>query len=252
MKKKVLINFLFILLTANYLGAQKTITEEEQAWFGVFNQTRFSNKWGTWTDVHFRLKDNFVKEPSQFILRVGPTYYLSDDVRLTAAYSFVNIFPDETHKNISQPEHRPFQQIQWFTKLPFGKLMQWVRLEERFRRKIKNDNELSDGYNFNWRTRCNFALFIPLSKKGFAPNSWQFLLNDEVMVNFGKNIVYNYFDQNRLFGGFVYQISKESLLQFGYMNVFQQQAAGNKYKNIHTFRLFYSHNFDLREKTETK
>ncbi len=252
MKKPFLFAFILIALTINHLSAQKTITEDEQTWFAVFNQTRFTDKWGLWADSHFRLKNDFVKDPSLFLIRVGPTYYVNDDVRLTAAYCFANIFPEEGHKNISQPEHRPFQQIQWFTKLPFGKLMQWVRLEERFRRKIKNDNELADGYNFNWRTRCNFALFVPLSKKGFAPGSFQFLLNDELMVNFGKNIVYNYFDQNRLFGGFVYQISKESLVQLGYMNVFQQQSAGNKYKSIHTLRLFYSHNFDFRQKAETK
>jgi hypothetical protein len=32
------------------------------------------------------------------------------------------------------------------------------------------------------------------------------------------------------------------------MNVFQQLAAGNSYKNIHAIRLFYLHNLDLRKK----
>ncbi len=250
MKKKLLIFILFISLTDNYLIAQKTITEDEQTWFGIFNQTRFTDKWGMWADTHFRLKDDFVKEPSQFLIRVGPTYYVNDDVRLTAAYSFVNTFPDETHKNISQPEHRPFQQIQWYTRYGKTRLMQWVRLEERFRRKIKNDDEWADGYNFNWRARYNFAFFVPLSKKGLAPHTLQFLVNNELMVNFGKNIVYNYFDQNRLFGGFVYQFTKESNIQFGYMNIFQQQAAGNRYKSIHTIRLFYFHNLDFRPTNE--
>lgn len=66
------------------------------------------------------------------------------------------------------------------------------------------------------------------------------------MFNFGKNIVYNYFDQNRLFAGAAYQFSPESHLQFGYMNVFTQQASGNKYKVFHCIRAFYFHNFDFR------
>jgi hypothetical protein len=253
MKKHLTTAFLcFFISFANILTAQKTIVEDEQTWVGMFNQVRFSKQWGLWDDIHFRLKDNFIKEPSQFLIRFGPTYYLNDDVRLTAAYSFAHTFPDETHKNISQPEHRPFQQVQWYTRYGKTRLMQWIRLEERFRRKIKNDDELADGYNFNWRARYNFGLFLPLSKKGLVPHTLQFLLNDELMVNFGKNIVYNYFDQNRLFGGFVYQFTKESSLQLGYMNIFQQQAAGNKYKSIHTIRLFYFHNFDFRKTAETK
>ena len=71
---------------------------------------------------------------------------------------------------------------------------------------------------------------MPLSKKGFQPHSFSFVVNDEVHVNFGKQIIYNYFDQNRFFLGFAYQTNKTDNLQFGYRNVFQQLAAGNKYK----------------------
>ncbi|MEO7393735.1 MAG: DUF2490 domain-containing protein, partial [Chitinophagaceae bacterium] len=60
-----------------------------------------------------------------------------------------------------------------------------------------------------------------------------FVINDEVHINFGEEIVNNYFDQNRFFVGLKYQCSKQSNVQLGYMNVFQQLAAGNKYKSIH-------------------
>ena len=43
--------------------SQKTILSEEQTWLAVFNQTRFTEKWGSWTDVHFRLKNDFIKDP---------------------------------------------------------------------------------------------------------------------------------------------------------------------------------------------
>ncbi len=248
MKKILLLSTLLLSLYGQVI-AQKTTAQEEQLWLGIFNQTRFTNRWGLWADLHFRLKDDFIKAPAQFLVRVGPTYYLTNDARLTVGYSFINHFPEETHTDISQPEHRLFQQIQWHTKFPVGRLMQRVRLEERFRRKIKNDRELADGYKFNWRIRYNFSLFLPLSKKGLGPKGFQFVLNDEMMVNFGKNIVYNYFDQNRLFGGFAYQITQESNVQLGYMNVFQQLPAGNKYRTLHTIRLFYFHNLDFR-KTE--
>ena len=67
-------------------------------------------------------------------------------------------------------------------------------------------------------------------------------------ISVGKQIVYNHFDQNRFFIGLSYQPNKTDNLQFGYMNVFQQLAAGNKYKSINAARIFYFHNLDLRKK----
>jgi Protein of unknown function (DUF2490) len=69
-----------------------------------------------------------------------------------------------------------------------------------------------------------------------------------VHVNFGKAIVNNYFDQNRLFVGLKYQTGLHSNLQFGYMNIFQQLAAGNQYRNFNVLRFFFFQNFDLRKK----
>ncbi len=237
-------------MVSTSLVAQRTVTTDEQAWFGFFNQTRFSNKWGTWLDVHLRLKNDFVGDLSTFIFRPGLTYYITEDVRLTAGYAYVHHFPAEGHANIARPEHRPWQQVQWFMRWPKVRLMQWVRLEERFRHKVLNDSELADGYNFNYRIRYNFALFLPLTKKGLGPGGLQFLLNDELHVNFGKKIVYNVFDQNRLFAGLVYQLNDHAQLHGGYMNLYQQLPAGNKFRNQHTVRIFYFQNFDLRKQVK--
>lgn len=227
---------------------QKQISNEEQVWVGYFNQTRLSERWGLWTDLHIRSKENLFKGLSQFIIRQGVTYYLTDDAKFTAAYAFINHFPSGNHKNVSQPEHRPWQQFQWHTKYPKLKLMQWFRLEERFRRKIKDDNELAEGYDFNWRLRYNILSQFPLNKKRFQPGTFSLAVSNEVFVNFGEQITYNYFDQNRFFAGIHYHVNKHDNLQLGYMNLFQQQAAGNRYRNLHSVRVFYFHNLDISKK----
>jgi hypothetical protein len=247
MNDKKLLFFVILLALAGNIAAQKTVRVEENLWLGVFNQTRFSNKWGMWCDLHFRQKDNFVEAPSQFIVRPGLTYYLVNDLRLTAGYAYIHHFPDDNHKNIAQPEHRPWQQLQWFFRPQKLRLMQWLRLEQRFRRNILNDNELADGYNFNWRLRFNSILFLPLTKKKFAPGGLQFVLNNEIFINFGKRIVYNVFDQNRFFTGIVWQANAHGQLQLGYMNLYQQLASGSTFRNQHTIRIFYFQNIDLRE-----
>jgi len=248
LRRKLVSLVVLVMVMTNIGIAQIKQTQQlQQIWMGYFNQTRFSNKWGAWAETQLRTKEDFFTDLSTLILRFGLTYYLSDDAKLTAGYAFVNHFPGDNHKGISQPEHRPWQQFQWHTKYPRLRLMQWFRLEERFRRKIKDDDELAEGYNFNWRFRYNFLAQFPLSKKRFQPKTLSFIVNDEVHINFGKEIVNNYFDQNRFFLGFAYHVNTRDNIQFGYMNVFQQLSAGNQYKSIDVIRLSYFHNPDLRK-----
>jgi hypothetical protein len=248
-QKKSLITFALsiIIFKTGYTQTKQT-QSINQVWLGYFNQTRVSNKWGMWADLHLRTKEDFFTNFSQSIVRLGLTYYLNDATKLTAGYAYVSIYPGDNHKNVTQPEHRPWQQIQWHNKYSKVRTMQWFRLEERFRRKILNQSELADGYSFNYKMRYNFFLQTPLSKNGFQPHSLAFIVNDEIHVNFGKQIVFNYFEQNRFFIGFGYQTNKTDHLQIGYMNVFQQLASGNQYKSINAARIFYFHNLDLRRK----
>ena len=245
--RKTYLLIMFVLLGNNILS-QKQTTHTEQVWLGYFNQTRFSDKWGIWAEAQIRTKDNFFTNFSQGIARVGLTYYINNDTKLTAGYAYVNHFPADNHSDISMPEHRVWQQLQWHTKYKTVRLMQWFRLEERYRRRIKDSDELADGYNFNWRGRYNFFFAKALNKNAFAPKTFSFIVNDELHVNFGKEIINNYFDQNRFFLGFAYHLNAHDNFQFGYMNVFQQLSAGNRYREIHSIRLGYFHNLDLRKK----
>lgn len=240
---------LSLVVTGNGVKAQAKQTEKvSQVWLGYLNQTRLTDKWGIWLDVHLRTKEDLFTNFSQALFRGGLTYYITDATKLTVGYAYVNTFPTEGHKNISRPEHRPWQQIQWHTKYGKKRMMQWFRLEERFRRKILNDSNLASGYVFNWRLRYNILYDVPLTKKGVVPGSFSFIVNDEVHVNFGKEIVNNYFDQNRFFIGLKYQVSETNNLQFGYMNLFQQLPASGRYRSISAPRIFYFHNLDLRKK----
>jgi hypothetical protein len=209
-----------LVISANSFGQAKQTEQVEQTWLGYFNQTRLGDKWGSWTDLQLRTKEGLVKDLSQGIARFGVTYYFNTATKLTAGYAYVHHFPSDNHKNVAQPEHRPWQQLQWHTTYGKKKMMQWFRLEERYRRKILNDSTLAHGHNFNFRLRYNFFLDIPLSDEGIKKGKFSFVVNDEVHVNFGKQVVYNYFDQNRFFVGLKFQTSAHDNIQLGYMNVF--------------------------------
>jgi hypothetical protein len=240
---------LFALLLSGFSAQaqlpEKHIHVREQLWFGYFNQTRFTEKLGMWVDVHYRLTDNFVQRPFQFLFRPAVTYFIKDNLRLNIGYTLATHFPAKGMKT-TRLEHRPWQQIWWNQKYSGLTTLQWLRLEQRFSEKVVADEKV-DGYNYSFRARYNFSFFIPLKGKELAPKTPFAAIIDEVFLNFGDRAVYNTFDQNRFFAGFGYQFTSHLNAQLGYMNIYQQEASGNNYFSTHAIRLFVFHSLDLRK-----
>jgi hypothetical protein len=246
MRRGISISILLII-GGKEIFAQKQTENFQQVWTGYFNQTRFTNRWGTAIDMQLRTKDDFFNQLSQFLIRPSIVYYINDGLRLSAGYAHFRFYPADNHRDVTQPEHRIWQQVQWLTKYRHNKTIQTLRFEQRYIIKILNDSTLANGYNFNYRLRYNFLWQIPLISE-IKKGAFSIILNNEVFVNFGKQIVYNYFDQNRLFAGFAYHTNSSDYLQFGYMNIFQQIPTGNRYRSTHIARVGYVQNLDLRKK----
>ncbi|MBL7859360.1 MAG: DUF2490 domain-containing protein [Cyclobacteriaceae bacterium] len=234
-----------LFMVDSALSQTKEFENREMTWLGYFNQTRFTNKSGLWVDLHLRLNDQFVNEVHATLARVGYIYYFTDQARLTVGYAHQTQYGHENNPTVQ--EHRPWQQIQWFEKKSWFTMMQWIRLEERFREEVSNGQVTGD-YTFNYRIRYNMSFSIPLTQKQMGPKTPFIFMNNEVFINFGKNIVNNYFDQNRAFVGLGYQFTQHLNAHLGYMYIFQQLPAGNEYINTHAIRLFVFHNLDFRKK----
>lgn len=248
MKKCFII--LLLLATRPLSAQQKVVTDRSQLFVAYLNQTRISDKWGIWTDLHYRRSDNFADRNFLALGRLGLTYYLREDVRITAAYAYVHAFPDPGLKT-AKPEHRPWQQIWWRNKYSHFQLTQALRLEQRFVRKVSND-VLTDDYTYSNRIRFNIMATVPLKKKSAEKSRLFAVVNNEVFLSFGTNVVYNHFDQNRFFTGLGWQFNSNWSAHLGYMNLFQQLSSGNTFFNNHCIRLFVYHNPDLRRKDENK
>ena len=242
MKKLFLL--LFALVTLPSFG-QKLVNNQSSVWLGYFNQTRLTDKWGIWLDLHARRTD-FLDRWSTQIIRPGITYYLNDHVRLTAGYAYARSFPAAGLHTI-RPENRLWQQVLWTSRRKRLQTQQWIRLEERFNHKIAND-ALQDGYNFNFRFRYLLNLMVPLNHDFIEAKTLFLAFNDEIHINAGKQITYNLFDQNRFFVGLGYQFTKGLNMQVGYMNQFQQLPSGNHFNSNNVLRIFVFHNLDLQAK----
>jgi hypothetical protein len=165
---------LLLTLTSAY-AQEKDVEHLEQTWFAYFNQTRLTDKSGIWLDVHVRLTGNFIDDVGVSIGRIGYTYYLTDQTRITIGYAHATQYGHEGAPNI--PEHRPWQQIQWFEKKNWFSMMQYIRLEERFKGVVE-DGALTSDYSFNYRVRYNMAFTIPLKGKQVTAQTPFLFLND--------------------------------------------------------------------------
>ncbi|MHA4740495.1 DUF2490 domain-containing protein [Dyadobacter sp. MSC1_007] len=243
MKKHALL-LLLVNFTLPSFG-QKQIDKYKGVWSGYMAQARLSDKWGLWFDLHARHVD-FLDRWSTQIIRPGIIYYPNENLRVMAGYTYARNFPAPGLRTV-RPENRIWQQVIWTTRQKRLQTQQGIRIEERFNRKVAND-QLQDGYHFAFRFRYQITLRVPLNRDFIEANTVFLALSEEILVNAGKQITYNVFDQNRLFAGLGYQFTENLGVQAGYMNQFQQLSSGNRFNSNNVLRVSIFHTPDFRNK----
>jgi hypothetical protein len=213
------------------LKAQKPVQYEQQTWAGYNINYKLHPRWGLWLDGEVHTKDHFFNEYSQMTFRFAGSYYLKNKNRFSAGYGFTDFFPGDNHKQIAIPEHFLWQQFQFFMNTSKHKLMNWVRVEEKWKANVLNDSTTAGSYTNYYKLRYNVFYQLPLSRDGFAPKTLSLALGDEIYLYYGPTLSNHVFDQNRLFLGFNYALNKHDNLVFGYLNILQQNQAGTQYKN---------------------
>ncbi len=221
----------------------KEIREQSQSWFSINSTIRLSKKFGMMVDLHER-RNNFISNPSFHFARLGANYWLKDNIIVTAGYAQLWAAPAKAGWRHYALEKRVYQQIQMSTKVGKIGLLNRLRNEQRWQEKIVNDKSTNQ-YKFTSRVRYLFSMTIPVFKNPHYP---ALVLSDELAIQFGKEVVYNTFDQNRLFVGIRQPVCKALSFDMGYMLLYQQKASGYQYDKNHTFRWFFYYTPDFREK----
>ncbi|MDQ3395284.1 MAG: DUF2490 domain-containing protein [Bacteroidota bacterium] len=234
--------------TVAQISTEKSLINQNLMWYRYQNRLIFSDKWEWHSHIDNRRFLDHGHRQHTWVFRTQPFYNISNKVAVSQSYVFFLQSPHdpESESRLMVPEHRPFQEA--IIKNDLGKVLirHRYRLEERFFR--KNDGEqLLPGYNFNWRLRYQFQAQRRLFDID-DDTSVHFRIAEELMVNFGKNIVFNTFDQNRFSAAFYINLNKYIDLEAGYSHWFQQRANGQSFFNRHILRLALSHTVDFRKK----
>lgn len=235
MSIKYYILSLFLLCSILSNAQTRQVQYGQQTWLDYLNQNRYSKKWGSWIDLQLKLTDHYYNTVLASESTLGATYYTKNKLKIIGALTYV----DQIHSGSNAyhiAEYRPWQMVQLNTESPHSKFLQWLRLEERFKQTVSNDAPTSN-YDFTYRLRYQFLSQIPLTKHHYQKGSLSFVISDEIYINYGKNIVYNTFDQNRISAGFYYYLNKDNIFQFGYTNMYQHLSAKNKFSNLDVLRV---------------
>ncbi len=226
--------------------AQKQRISENQdlLWTRYHLTLRFSERWKWATEADNRVFLSTLNR-AQIIAHTHLHYSFSSETEasLGMTYSLVNP-PDAFDEDpLTIPEIRPFQEFylrQNFDNSPL-KIQHRFRSEERFFRN-SDGSQLIDGHNFNWRFRYQIALEYPVDQK------FSIKFNDELFINAGKNIVYNVFDTNRIYGALAYHPLKPLVVELGYLHSVQQQRSGSSLLIRDNIRFTIFHQIDLAKK----
>lgn len=235
-----------LILCSTLAAAQtpaKQITDNQHVWLSVNSTMRFSERWGAIADVHVR-RTNYIADPGFYFVRGGASYWLADNLSLVAGYGHMWLASTVNGKTAFADENRVYQQILYSSRIKTVSVLNRFRNEQRWREVLDNGKSTGD-FSFSSRLRYLISLGIPVFKNPKFP---QISIANELAVQFGQSVVYNTFDQIRLFGGIRQGFGRGWSYDLGYMLVYQQGAGGNSYNRNHTVRLFFYYTLDTRRK----
>jgi hypothetical protein len=237
--------FVLSLFLSQSTTAQRSreVQTQNHFWTSVNTQARISNKWSVVADLHIR-RTNYLKNNNFYYARAGAAYHINKNLSVSLAGGHMWLANKTATTELFVNENRLVQQIQLMQPLSKLQLSQRLRIEERWIQNVIN-SELSDTYRYSTRFRYQLGLSIPISKNKYIPS---LAFANELMMQTGKELIYNNFDQNRFFAGIKQQIIPSLAADFGYMHVWQQRLSGYQYNRNHTIRLFFYWQPDFRNK----
>ena len=248
MKRITVILICLIFFLSAEAQSEKEIYDQVQFWTSINSTWRFSDRWGAMGDFHIR-RDDFIKDPNFYFVRAGGVYWLNDKMSLAGGGAALWLASQSLDGGFNYAlEKRIYQQFLWRSVNGRTRFLQRIRNEQRWHEVLDPDGSVNR-IRFSNRVRFLFSAAIKVFEDEKKP---RLVLSDEILFHFGEEIIYNTFDQNRLFIGMTHRLNKQWSFDFGYMAVLQQKYSGYQYDLNHTIRLFFYLSPDLRKESKSE
>ncbi|WP_264565333.1 DUF2490 domain-containing protein [Flavobacterium sp. N3904] len=235
----------FTLMISSVLFAQteKTVIHQSMLWTRYYNILNLNEKWSIHSEIENRIFTDPIKE-SSIDVRFQGRYKLNEFLEMGAGLAyFVN--PTDipnTNDKFYIGDYRLQQDIILKQNIGSYGISNRLQLDERW---IENSNKqgLTSGTTLNLRLRYRFQVDHVFWKK--EAKYFKGIIYDEIMFNIDHNVVYNTFDQNRIYIAGQMGFNKSLSLELGYMKAFQQRPNGYEYLDRDIIRITFYQKLNL-------
>ena len=181
-------------------------------WLCYFSDADLYRKWGLHTEFQYR-RTHGLRDPQQYFYRPGINYRPTKGVLLTLGYVYLLSVPYGEYPAAGR-DHQNWL----FELVELQQGLGRLGLSHRFiqeQRWIRGPGEAS--YKYENRTRYRLALKLPLTRPHVEPGTLYALASDEIFVSYGPHAP-GFFNQNRLYGGLGYQVTKALAVEASYLS----------------------------------
>lgn len=251
--KSILLCLLFLCVSLAPLSAQtteqplrKNISHSSGLWLGSYTKYRLGKRLFYYGEYHYRRRDRFVRDMAQIYLRFGMTYLLSKKVEITGGVVTPLYWAPADKRGLPEiddvvPQYRFWEQLLLVQPFERLKLYHTIRLEQRWRRDYLKDSP----FELTFRFRYKLSAYYPLNKPKLVNKTLFFSGYNEIFIQAGRSILYNHFEDNRMFLGLGYILSENWQVQTGYMWTYRHAGGPYDYEFRHIPRLSVYHNLDF-------
>lgn len=259
MKHKLLLLVLCIFSSGNLLAqfsqapdepaysTEKEFTNTQGLWLGLYTKYRLNEKMFYYGEYHYRRTNNFTDDMAQLYLRFGLTYLVNTRLELTAG--IVTPFywapqQDLPGQDNVVPQYRLWQQVLLVQPFDRLKLYHTFRFEQRWKRDYIEEAP----FKLTHRFRYKLTAYYPLNNYKLVNKTLFASFYEEVFIQAGKSITYNYLEDNRVFLGLGYILNENVQFQAGYMWTFRYNNSPYSFEHRHIPRISVYHNLDFYRK----
>lgn len=250
--KKYLVGCMLLLLSGTAIAQDdtKSITNTGEVWLGVYTKYRIKERLYYYGEYHYRRRD-FLNEMGQVYLRFGLSHIVNKHFEVTGGIVTPLYWaPNPEQPNIDKvvPQFRFWQQFLFIMPFDRLKIYHQIRLEQRWRR----DYEKGSPFELTHRFRYKILAYYPINKPKLETGALFLSAYEEIFMQAGKSITYNYFEDNRTFIGLGYILNDNIQFQTGYQWSFRHAGSPFEYENRHMWRISIYHNLDFYQKKKLR
>ena len=241
--RKIILSLPLFFVLFSQAQTEKKIDNQSILWSRYYNLLTLNEKWSLHSEFDNRL---FLKPVTEnlFVIRSQVRYKATNTIELGGGVGYFPVATQdpENTTDFMIPEFRGQQDVVWKNTIGKIQLSQRFQIDERFIRNASKTG-LLPGTTFNWRFRFRIQAEYDIWKKD---NRYlKTIVYEEILLNAGKSIVKNTFDQNRVYAALQYGFNKKIAVELGYLNSFQQRASGVDYYDRDIIRLSIFHKLQL-------